>query len=555
MKMTMKRQSGGAAERGRPSAVLRRGIRVACRGRVHRSLALVIAVAFGMTACDGKGDGPTGPEGGDTPRLVSVTVQPTTAEITVGQSLQLSATATLSNGSTQAGATFTWSSSNESVATVTASGLVTGLADGPTSIRASVSGVSGLASVTVEAPPFSGAWKQVSAGFDFTCGLDTEGKAFCWGETDLGRLGNGTGLLDPDQRAPVSVAGGHTFETLGVGRTHACGLTTTGRLYCWGSDQERQLGLATVEECSLDRPCASTPVEVQAPSDGSVVWSYLAVGGRNTCAITTGGALYCWGANHRGQLGPDGVGVEESARPLPIDTWRAVDDSESGPLAGRVTSVAPATAIGGHICVLYDRPEVGWFGNLACWGQNDEGQLSLGFEGPNLTEPTVRYRFGRGATVHPGYIHTCAVDGEAPQQTVGTTYCWGANFQDVMGNPQVFGSLDPVPVAGNHLFKSLDTNINHTCGVTTAGAGYCWGQNDRGQLGLGSPADPVGRYPSPLPVAGGHVFDHVSVGHEHSCGVTVGGRALCWGENRWGQLGTGTQGNAELPVPVIDPVG
>src|SRR6266566_2068549 len=83
-------------------------------------------------------------------------------------------------------------------------------------------------------------------------------------------------------------------------------------------------------------------------------------------------------------------------------------------------------------------------------------------------------------------------------------------------------------------FASVNGGYVHTCGVTTGGAAYCWGDNFFGQLGDGTTA---GRT-TPVPVAGGLRFAAVSAGSFHTCGVTTGGAASCWGDNSSGQLGT-----------------
>ena len=86
----------------------------------------------------------------------------------------------------------------------------------------------------------------------------------------------------------------------------------------------------------------------------------------------------------------------------------------------------------------------------------------------------------------------------------------------------------------------------HTCGLTTGGAAYCWGSNGYGQLGDGT----SGNRTSPVAVAGGLTFQALSAGQSHTCGLTAGGAAYCWGANSLGQLGDGTSSNRTSPVAV-----
>ena len=85
------------------------------------------------------------------PAVASVVVTLTSATlVALGETLQLTASASDANGNTISGKTFTWSSSDESIATVSASGLVTGVANGSITITATTDGVNGTAAIQVE---------------------------------------------------------------------------------------------------------------------------------------------------------------------------------------------------------------------------------------------------------------------------------------------------------------------------------------------------------------------------------------------------------------------
>ena len=70
-----------------------------------------------------------------------------------------------------------------------------------------------------------------------------------------------------------------------------------------------------------------------------------------------------------------------------------------------------------------------------------------------------------------------------------------------------------------------------TCGVARR-RGSCWGENSYGQLGTGTHFSAV----VPTPVSGGLTFAQVTTGWDHTCGVTTTGAAYCWGNNSYGQL-------------------
>ena len=99
-------------------------------------------------------------------------------------------------------------------------------------------------------------------------------------------------------------------------------------------------------------------------------------------------------------------------------------------------------------------------------------------------------------------------------------------------------------------FATISTGFQHTCGVTTGDGAYCWGANHFGQLGdenAGIHSD------TPVSVHGGP-FVTISAGQVHTCGLTTGGDAYCWGENSSGQLGDGNIGtHSDIPVRVASP--
>ena len=96
----------------------------------------------------------------------------------------------------------------------------------------------------------------------------------------------------------------------------------------------------------------------------------------------------------------------------------------------------------------------------------------------------------------------------------------------------------PTAVVGGLKFFQLTAGPTHTCGVTPAGKAYCWGQDDFGQLGSG---DRVyrnkGMQPYPVEVYGGLRFTQIVAGGGHTCALEVRGRAYCWGDNGQSQVG------------------
>jgi alpha-tubulin suppressor-like RCC1 family protein len=149
------------------------------------------------------------------------------------------------------------------------------------------------------------------------------------------------------------------------------------------------------------------------------------------------------------------------------------------------------------------------------------------------------------SVVAAGFYHTCGL-------TVGgLAYCWGDDWDSGTLGIGSTGGLrnSPVPVVGGHRFVSLTAGTMHSCAVTSGGVAYCWGNNWSGQLGDGS----ITCRNVPVVVAGGFAFASLTAGEYHTCGVTTGGDAYCWGANGAGQLGVGTTTGRPTPGPIANP--
>ena len=273
----------------------------------------------------------------------------------------------------------------------------------------------------------------------------------------------------------VNAPAGPSGSTIAGGEQHTCAVTSAGAVLCWGSNASGQLGNGTTTK-------SLTPVPVTGLSSGVVG---ITAGQDFTCALTHTGTVMCWGVNTTGDLG-NGTTTDSD---VPV---QVLDVAGTGPISGIVAISAGQY----HVCAVTSA------GAVLCWGDNAEGEL-----GPESSG----FRTG------------------LPNQVTGIP-------------------ADIVAITGGSYF---------TCALTSTGAPWCWGSSGDGQLGAGP------NLPNPNPVAVLNLAGtgplsgvaQISAGYNDTCAVTNAGAALCWGSNQSGEVGNGTNIQVNSPVQVLNLAG
>ncbi len=357
--------------------------------------------------------------------------------------------------------------------------------------------------------------QMIEAGGSHTCALTAGSAAKCWGLNSSGQLGDGNGGPEGNSHSaiPVDVVGlGGGMRAISAGGTHSCAVTQAGAAKCWGGNGHGQLG---------DNTLVSGLVPVDVVGLGSGVRA-IGTGGLFSCALTTAGAVKCWGRNNYGQLGDGAV----SNRPWPSD------------VVGLGSGVQAISVGGSHACALTQT------GAAKCWGDNEYGQLGDGTSYNIRRTPVdvVGLDSGVIAISAGGHRHSCAVT------AAGAAKCWGEGFLGSNTTEQQTTPVDVVDLGSGVL--TIHTGFDHTCALTNAGAVKCWGFNASGQVGDGTnilrhrPVDVVDL---------GSGVQAISTGTDHACALGSAGATKCWGRNFRGQLGDNTTINRSTPVAVLTP--
>lgn len=343
------------------------------------------------------------------------------------------------------------------------------------------------------------------------------------------------------------------------GRGYSCGLTTTGKVFCWGDGSYGSLGTGAYSDTQF------APDAVKATGFPGVT-KRLVAGGFNTCAIddkkvlrccghTTGGLLPTGSANST-VLGPPGPIQIPAAPPqirsvaLGFDRNGIFIDELDGSASywngtGMLTKLENLSGLkdvstgGEHWCGLTNDSGV------KCWGRTAFGVLGDGqdhLNEPNVSSPMDVVGLSSGIKVlSNGFNHVCVLT-----ESRGVK-CWGT--KGVLGTGSDANSNVPVDVPGlTSNVLALSTSYRHTCALTESDL-VCWGWSFNMQLGTTTGANSAGTVDVPTAVPGIQANEvlAISTGYSHTCVSLKRGGAKCWGQNHI--LGVAA-GNTATPTKI-----
>jgi uncharacterized protein YjdB len=483
---------------------------------LHRSLLLA---ALCLAACSDDPDEPPGPPG----PVATVGVSPHVGTLPQGLTLQLEAIARDSAGRVITGRRVAWSSTNIAAARVDTTGTVLGAAAGSATIVAVVGGKNASAEITVTINPVvtvevtpsadslkAGKTLQLTAAPKDAEGRSLQGRTVTWTQT-------GVANVDEDGLVSAFTPGSSTVSAMVDGVTGSAEITVyrlpiaevvidpRSRVLVVGDSFHLSWDLRDAEGDRIfndEQPewTSSNPA-VAIVRDEPFNFSLEVLGTGTTTLQAT---------------------VEEAT------------GSEEMTVIPPTVVASLSTGGGGPCAVTNDHLALCWEAANPT-GQGDKAVL-----------------WPRGPELAPAFVAVEAASGFRCGLTqAGVAECWGG-LGLALGRGSADTSSIPAPAAGGLILTTLSASGSHTCALTASGAAYCWGLNSAGQLGAASTGQCDGRPCSlePVALAGGLAFQSISAGAWHTCALTAGGKAYCWGRNAEGELGDGTIENRSEPAAV-----
>lgn len=355
-----------------------------------------------------------------------------------------------------------------------------------------------------------------SVGGVHTCYVLASGKVDCWGYNQEGELGNGSTV---NQKVPVTVSLITSAKQVVSGELFSCALLKDNTVKCWGSNAFGQLGNPKYGN-------SNKPIDV-IDKNGQKLTNVksLSASASHVCALMQQGHVQCWGKGTSGQLG--NAGLLNST--LPVTVLTANNELLSG-----ITSISTGK---GFSCALLKNKTVD------CWGFNNWHQLGttaaasfspVAIPAQNLTDVVQ---------ISAGDDGACALLAD------GTVKCWGLGTN-------IFNSSGPyLPTLINYLHdvQQISYGDNFMCDIAVLGGKrtvQCLGNNASGQLGNGLNISTPN--PQTVKVLSTVKVLRISAGPAHACAVDNSGKVVCWGNNTLGQLGDDTAKNSNVPVKVVN---
>ena len=353
----------------------------------------------------------------------------------------------------------------------------------------------------------SGSWSKISAGFNHTTAVKSDGTLWSWGLNTSGQLGDNS---TTNRSSPVQIGASSDWYYVTTGDYYTIAIKTDGTLWAWGENTYGELG-------DNSTTSTSSPIQIGTLSN----WSKVEGGNNHVFAIKTDGTLWSWGFNGNGELG-DNTSVSKSS-PVQIgtlSTWTSV------------------TAGSNHgFAIKNDN-------TLWGWGRGGFGELGDNTTTNKSSPVQIGTSFSK---VSAGGYYTLAV------KTDGTLWGWGYNNKYQLGLANTTTYSSPVQIGSGYASVSAGPdsgglNYATSLAVKTDGTLWGWGNNSDGQVG--TDINVGGEVTSPVQIGADTNWSVTTDGIAHGVALKTNNTLWSWGSNNTGQVGDNTIINRSSPVQI-----
>jgi len=362
---------------------------------------------------------------------------------------------------------------------------------------------------------------DIALGTNHMCVTLADERVFCWGEDEDSQLGTSPPLPALFSREPLVIGGLEDVVDLSLGDKSACALKSDQSIWCWGENDLGQLGFESVwKEWG-------TPQRAQVPP-GAVK---LVMNNDTGCALSDSGKLVCWGAR----------------MDLPVTTGFRLEWHDPGSWSGgadeteeTMVNVTDLSMDVGTSCFIAGGGRVGccdFFVGGGCRiieGVKGATQVRASRIGCALTESGEVYCWGDvtySRPVSPGQrVRKLkratelfkGPNGFCARHKNRTVSCWETSF----GEDEQLVLGKPTPMTGAEDMAQIAQFRDYGCAVHKDGTVSCWGML----------VDDI-ESETPTIIEGLEGVAQVEIGGTFACARLEDGTVKCWGEGYSGQLG------------------
>lgn len=363
---------------------------------------------------------------------------------------------------------------------------------------------------------------QVSGNNHTVCALDDKGQAYCWGYGLEGQLGNGIKINSSKPSLVIThPAITKLIASSGFYASTFCAIHSNAKVYCWGYGLDGEIGNG--QNKSVAEPSLVSIPENQLISD-------IAATDNSICALDQNGQAFCWGYGLDGQLGN---GTNQSSN-LPVRVKMPYPGS----------SFSKLIASSSTFCALDKK------GGIYCWGYGLNGEIGSGKFASESTPVQA------GIITFSDLITSSSNTFCAVATVTNDLYCWGNGTYGEIGNGQIGNANKPTKISGNYKFNFLVAASQTLCGINSNYHGYCWGAGNYGQIGDGALS--IRNTPTELlNLYGMAPLLSIAATDSSFCAIDINSHIFCWGMGSFGQMGNGSNDylqNNSIPglVPLSD---